>query len=182
MLGLGLVATRDTRTSTTFPNRGSFHQLSAIFHAEALGSDFGFGRYLLDLRRYLPLGEREAVALRGVAWATSGTAPFDELPQIGGDQLLRGYFQGRFTDRQLISLQGEYRGPAFWRIGWVAFGAVGQVADRWGDLRLDGFKASVGGGVRFLISPQETLFIRADLGYGVNTGATGFYLNIGEAF
>ena len=95
---------------------------------------------------------------------------------------MRGYFQGRFTDRQMLALQGEYRGPMFWKLGWVAFGGVGQVADRWGDLQLDGFKASLGGGVRFLVSPRETLFIRADLGYGVNTGSTGFYLNIGEAF
>ncbi len=181
-LGLGLVATRDTRSSTTFPTRGSFHQLRATFHSEAWGSDFGYGAYLLDLRRYLPLGERRVLALRGLGWATSGTPPFDQLPQVGGDQLLRGYFQGRFTDRQMLALQGEYRGPAFWKLGWVAFGGIGQVADRWGDLQLDGFKASVGGGVRFLISPRETLFIRADLGYGIDTGSTGFYLNIGEAF
>jgi outer membrane protein assembly factor BamA len=181
-LGVGVVGTRDTRDLTTFPTSGSFHQLRALVYSSVWGSDFEYGTYLLDLRRYLPLGRRKTVAIRGLAWASSGTPPFDQLPQIGGDQLLRGYFQGRFTDRQLVAAQAEYRGPAFWRIGWVAFGGVGQVADTWGGFEADGFKTTVGAGIRFLISDRESLFIRADLGYGVDTGSTGFYLNIGEAF
>ena len=181
-VGLGAVATRDTRESTTFPTGGSFHQLRATLHGEALGSDFSFGFYSLDLRRYLSVGTRKVVALRAVGAASTGTPPFDRLPQIGGDQLLRGYFAGRFADRQLMALQAEYRGPVWWRVGWVAFGGTGQVANNWGSFAFDGFKTSVGGGLRFLVSEQESLFIRADFGYGFDTGSTGFYLNIGEAF
>jgi len=182
MVGLGLVATRDTRESTTFPTSGSFHQVRGTFHGSVLGSDFDFGSYLLDLRRYFSVGSRKVVALRATGMARSGTAPFDFLPQLGGDSLLRGYFQGRFTDRQLMALQAEYRGPVWWRFAWVAFGGVGQVADDWGGFASDGFKTSVGGGLRFLLSAQENLFLRADYGLGLTEGSTGFYLSLGEAF
>lgn len=180
-VGIGLVATRDTRSSTTFPTSGTFHQLRATIHGTAVG-DFGYGAYTLDLRRYLGLGGFKVLALRAVGMATSGTAPFDALPRLGGDSLLRGFYQGRFTDRQLLGAQAEYRAPAFWRLAWVAFGGVGQVSDDWSGFALDGFKAAVGGGLRFMISERERLFIRADLGYGIDTASTGFYLQIGEAF
>jgi outer membrane protein assembly factor BamA len=182
MVGLGLVGTRDTRESTTFPTSGSFHQVRGTYHGSALGSDFDFGSYLLDLRRYFSVGSRKVVALRATGMARSGSAPFDFLPQLGGDSLLRGYFQGRFTDRQLMAFQAEFRGPLWWRFAWVGFGAAGQVADDWGGFAMDGFKTSVGGGLRILINKQETLFIRADYGLGLTTGSSGFYLSIGEAF
>jgi outer membrane translocation and assembly module TamA len=96
--------------------------------------------------------------------------------------LLRGYYQGRFRDQVMVTLQAEYRLPVFWRIGLVGFAEAGQVAPRAGDLAVDAFKASLGGGLRFLLAPREGVNIRADYGWGFGVGAGGFYLAIGEAF
>ena len=80
--GLGALATRDTRSSTTYPTTGSFHQIRATFHGDVVG-DFNYGSYQLDLRRYLPLGGRKVVALQALghagdcrrrAWAGRRTA------------------------------------------------------------------------------------------------------------
>ena len=177
-----LLLTRDTRDNTLYPARGQYHQIGVLGAATALGSDFGYAGVRLDLRGYLSPGPRHVLAFRFVGDAQSGTAPFDLLPQLGGDVLLRGYYQGRFRDQVLVAAQAEYRLRAFWRIGLVGFAEAGRVAPRVADLSFDGLKASVGGGLRFLLAPSEGINIRADYGYGFDVKAGGFYLAIGEAF
>jgi hypothetical protein len=182
VVGPGALVTWDTRDNTIWPRRGGYHLFRAFIFDDFFGSSFDYGSYLLDLRGYFPLLSRQVVALRAVGMASSGTPPFDLLPQLGGDALLRGYFQGRFRDRQLMAFQGEFRTPVWWRFGAVGFASVGQVADVWGDMGFDRFKLAAGGGIRFEISRQEGLNLRADYGWGFDVGSGGFYLSIGEAF
>lgn len=177
-----LLVARDTRDNTINPRRGQFHQLAVLGAATALGSDFGYAGVRLDLRGYVSPAGRHVLAVRLFGDARSGTPPFDLLPQLGGDVLLRGYYQGRFRDQALVALQGEYRFPVIWRIGLVGFVEAGQVAPRVGDVAFDAFKASVGGGLRFLLAPREGVNIRADYGWGFDVGSGGFYLAIGESF
>jgi hypothetical protein len=177
-----LLLTRDTRDNTIYPRRGQFHQLTLLGAPTALGSDFGYGGVRLDLRRYVTPAGRHVLALRALGDARSGTPPFDLLPQLGGDVLLRGYYQGRFRDQVLVTVQAEYRLPVVWRLGLVGFAEAGQVAPRVGDLAADAFKASLGGGLRFLLAPREGVNIRADYGWGFDVGSGGFYLAIGESF
>ncbi|MDH5196646.1 MAG: BamA/TamA family outer membrane protein [Gemmatimonadota bacterium] len=177
-----LLLTRDVRDNTIYPTAGQYHQVGLLGAATALGSDFGYAGVRVDFRGYLSPGKRHVLALRAYGDIRSGTPPFDLLPQLGGDVLLRGYYQGRFRDLVLVALQAEYRLPVIWRIGLVGFAETGRVAPRLGDLGFDGLKTSVGGGLRFLLAPKEGVNIRADYGWGFDVGAGGFYLAIGEAF
>lgn len=177
-----LLVTWDTRDNTIFPTRGRHHQLGLLGAATGLLSDFGYGGARLDAREYVSPARRHVLAFRVLGDARTGTPPFELLPQLGGDVLLRGYYQGRFRDQVMVALQTEYRLPVIWRIGVVAFAEAGQVAPRLDDLALDAFKASLGGGLRFLLSPKEGLNVRADYGYGFDVKSGGFYLAIGEAF
>jgi len=182
IMGLGMAVSRDTRDRSTNPGSGGFHQLRLIRFASALGSDFDYTQLSLDLRRYLPLAPGGVLALRAMGESLMGTAPFDVFPQLGGAELLRGYYGGRFRDRSLVALQAELRHHLAWRFGVVGFGALGQVAPSAGDLRLDGMKATVGAGLRFAINQGEGLNIRADYGWGLETGTRAFYLSLGEVF
>jgi hypothetical protein len=60
------------------------------------------------------------------------------------------------------------------------FGGFGQVADGPGRLRFDGFKYSIGFGLRFLVVPKEGANLRVDQAFG--QGSSGFYFNANEAF
>jgi outer membrane protein assembly factor BamA len=177
-----LLLTRDVRDNTIYPTSGRYYQIGILGAATALGSDFGYTGVNLDFRGYLSPGRRHVLALRLVGDARSGTPPFDLLPQLGGDRLLRGYYQGRFRDKVLVAVQGEYRMPVVWRIGVVGFAAAGRVAPTVSDLGFDGVKISAGGGLRFLLSPREGLNVRADYGWGFDVKSSGFYLGIGETF
>lgn len=182
IVGLGVSLTRDTRDNTVFPRSGNYHQLSGRLYDGALGSEYQFASITADLRRYTSPGGGHVLALRVLGQGTVGTAPFDRMPQLGGDALLRGYFGGRFRDQDLIALQAEYRMRVWWRFGAVGFVSAGQVAPRIGDLGLDRFKPAAGAGLRILLSPEEGLNIRADYGWGFAVNSSGFYLSIGEVF
>jgi len=182
LVGAGGLLSRDTRSSTVNPTSGSYHQLRGMLYDGLFGSSYDFAAFTLDLRKYIPLAPNHMLAFRGLGIVTPGSPPFDLMPQLGGDVLLRGYFAGRYRDRDLLALQGEYRARVWRRIGTTVFGGVGQVSNVLGELTLDGFHASAGAGFRFLLSPNEGLNIRADFGYGFDTKSTGFYLGIGEVF
>ncbi len=182
VVGLGLLVTRDTRDNTVYPRSGSFHQLGGSWFSGYFGSSYDYGSFSVDLRRYFSVFGTHVVTFRGVGVASVSEPPFDLMPQLGGDVFLRGYFGGRYRDRQLLALQGEYRVPVWWRLGLVGFAGMGQVADRWGDIELEAFHPSAGVGIRFQLNRTEGLNIRADYGWGFDTGTTGFYLSVGEAF
>lgn len=182
VVGIGGLITRDTRDNTVFPRSGGLQQGRAVWYDAALGSDYDFALFTVDLRRYLPLLSSHVLAFRALGMASTGAAPFDLLPQLGGDALLRGYYAGRFRDRQLLAFQGEYRAPVWWRLGIVGFVEAGQVARHPGDFAFDRFKTAVGAGLRIQLSRQEGLNVRADYGWGFDVGEGGFYLSLGEAF
>jgi outer membrane protein assembly factor BamA len=179
-LGLGGSLIRDTRDNTVFPRRGSYHKLLVDLFADVGFADNGFGLYTLDLRKYFPVARTHVLAVQALGIATSGEPPFDQYPQLGGESLLRGYFQGRYRDRSLLAFQGEYRLPVVWRIGAAGFVGIGQVASEIRDFGLDRFWVAGGAGLRFLLARKEGLNIRADFAFGEES--SGFYLSVGEAF
>jgi outer membrane protein assembly factor BamA len=181
LLTAGVLLTRDTRSHNVYPRSGVYQQFRAShsFDLSEHGNDYG--TWSLDLRRYLSLGTG-VVAGRALGIATTDTPPFDLMPQLGGQDLLRGHFAGRYRDRSLAALEAEYRSPMWWRVGAVLFAGAGQVAHAPGDLRMDAFHSSAGAGLRFLVNRREQYQIRADFGLGLDQETTGFYLGFGQAF
>jgi hypothetical protein len=99
---------------------------------------------------------------------------------FGGENIMRGYYSGRFRDKILASFQAEYRFPVWWKLGLAAFLGAGDVSDMLGHLKLAPFKLSAGWGIRFKASSQEGATIRLDFGYGKN--CSGMYFTAKEAF
>ena len=179
--GLGCFMTYDSRNSIFFPTKGSFHQFSATAFGRAAGGDFTFNRYYLDLRKYLPLAKAHTLALQSRMLFQTGDPPFWRLGQLGGEESMRGYYLGRYRDKNMIALQAEYRWlPVFWRLGLAAFVGVGDVAEKVGQFDLGNLKYSYGLGVRFIFDQKQILNIRLDFGFG--NGTSGFYFTAAEAF
>ena len=178
--GAALRVIRDTRDEVISPGAGVLASASLRGHPDGLGSDYGFLRYTLDARRYLRAGAG-TIAVRATASGASGDAPFRLLPSLGGQNLLRGYYDGRFRDRFMAAVQAEYRLRVWWRFGTVFFAAAGQVAPDPRGIRVDGFHPSGGLGLRFLLDPAQGVNIRIDYGVGEG-GASGVYITATEAF
>jgi len=68
------------------------------------------------------------------------------MEELGGADMMRGLYGGRFTDKCLMAYQAEYRRFLFWRIGMVGFASMGEVASTPGRFELDSFHYAYGGG------------------------------------
>ncbi len=183
--GFGLLLNRDNRDNIFYPTSGSYWQFTATRFNSALGSDYDFTRYNVDIRQYLSLSSSHILALQGYLNIITGEPPFQKMSmlgdRVGGSNLMRGYVEGRYRDKHMMTFQIEYRFmPVWWKFGLVAFAAAGDVSDKIGDFFVQDFKYVMGGGIRFLINRKEKLNIRLDLAYGKDT--SGMYITIGEAF
>jgi hypothetical protein len=178
--GAGFVVMYDTRDNVFFPTRGQLHEASVTAFGGALGGDFDWTRRQVDLRRYLPLGPRHTVALQGLLVSNSGEPPFTQLGLLGGQNVLRGYYEGRDRDRNLAAVQAEYRRPLGGRFGVALFAAGGTVARDLDGLALARLRLAGGAGLRYLLSVSEGINFRLD--YGVGDGSSGMYFTATEAF
>lgn len=178
--GLGIAANWDSRDNTFAAESGSFCEFTAVFHRRAFGSDYSYNDIRLDLRKYLKVFSDHVLALQGFAKSIDGSAPFQRLAKIGGQNMMRGYFDGRYRDRNVVALQAEYRVPLWWRIGIVGFAGGAQVADRIGRLGIGRFWYTGGLGLRYAWDPVEKLNLRLD--YGVGSNSSGMYITATEAF
>jgi outer membrane protein assembly factor BamA len=178
--GVGAGLFYDTREHSLAPRGGAFVVLRARLQNDALGSDFNYLRYELDARGYLTTLPRHVVALQLVASGSTGEPPFFDLAELGGQNLFRGSYEGRFRDRQRVAAQAEYRLPLWGPLGLTVFGSAGQVMRSWDDLRPGDLHFAGGVGGRFTLSRTERVSLRIDLGFG--PGESGVYFALGEAF
>jgi outer membrane protein assembly factor BamA len=179
--GFGYFMTYDSRDSIFYTTSGSFHQFSAMAFGRTLGSDFTFDRYYLDLRKYIRFSYSHSLALETRLLFQTGDPPFWRMGLLGGQEIMRGYYAGRYRDKNLIALQAEYRWtPIFWRLGLVVFAGLGDVAATPSRFDLGQLKYTYGLGLRFVFDPKQRLHIRLDFGFGQDT--SGIYFTAGEAF
>ncbi len=178
--GVGVAAVLDTRNNIYSPNRGWYADVSAMVYRGFLGSEYNFTNYTVDVRRYKALTPNTIFAFQAFANFNVGVVPFKQAATLGGSNLLRGYYNGRYRDNNAMALQAELRQHLFGRIGGVVFASAGDVAPTVHEFSPADWKVAGGAGARYLLSRKEHLNLRLDLAFGQHTH--GFYLNISEAF
>ena len=178
--GPGLVALYDTRDNVFFSSDGWYVETLLQRNASWTGSDFNYTTFSVDASTFVQTGWDHIVALNAYGVTQLGAPPFNQMALLGGSKRMRGYFEGRFRDRTMLTVQAAYRAMLFWRIGAVAFASYGGVAPNLSEVRFQDFHYTVGGGLRFVLDQKKKINIRFDVGFGKNT--SGYYLTIGEAF
>ena len=197
--GLGPVFTYDTRDVPLAAFRGNLVDFGVTFNGTGLGSDYRFVRYQLDLRHFQPLGSTNNIlALQYVAQLHTGDVPFRELAGLGANlggmlynnsNLLRGIYEQRYRDKQMMMFQAEVRHKLFpnsgsdfmKRFDLAAFGGVGQTGQSVGDYTFGGTKVAGGAGIHINFLRDDRVNLRFD--YAGGTGSSpGLYFAIGEAF
>ena len=170
---------RDNVLSTTSGVLAEFRQR---FHQRWLGSDFDYSVGVLDVRHYTkPFSNRQdIIASQLYGYFSFGDTPFTELAPLGGDMIMRGYYEGRYLDNLLLAWQTEYRIHLWKNLGAVGFVGLGDVAEEFRGFNIPDLKPSVGAGLRYTLIPEENLNIRVDVAFGKATN--NFYINISEAF
>jgi hypothetical protein len=189
--------TDNTIYGTTGPIGGGRSRLSA----EVGVGDLGFHTYVGDLRRYLNVRQRYALAGRIIGATSLGADP--QFFRIGGPYTLRGYPFGEYRGTSIALANVEFRFPLIenLRLGFPLplslqgvrgalffdLGTTWEDADTWrafrrenGRLRLDDLKASYGVSasvnVGFTVLKWDLAW-RTDLAR--NLGAPRGYLSFG---
>ena len=170
---------RDNVLSTTSGVLAEFRQR---LHRKFLGSDFSYSVGVLDVRHYTKpfKNRRDIIASQIFGYFSFGDTPFTELAPLGGDMIMRGYYEGRYLDNLLLAVQTEYRVHIWKDLGAVGFVGFGDVAEEFGSFTIPDLKPSAGVGLRYTLIPEENLNIRIDAAFGKATN--NFYINISEAF
>ncbi len=180
--GLGVILRHDTRDNTYQPFTGFYNQISAVSFGGGIGSDYAFKVLSLDLRMYhRSIFRSHVIAIQTYDVFISGEAPFQMLAMLGGSYSMRGFYKGRYRDRNMITAQIEYRFPIAWRFGAAAFAGAGDVQSDLSEFSVDRLKYSAGFGLRFLFDAQERINARLDFGFGSGDNA-GIYAMVLEAF
>lgn len=179
--GAGVSFTYDSRNNAFAPDRGSMFQFYFNRFDHLFGSNYQYTNFVIDLRKFISIYKRQVLAMQVYGFFNTGDVPLRSLASFGGANSMRGYYDGRYRDKNLAVFQTEYRFPLFWRLGAVVFGGIGNVSSHFEDSDFNYLKYSYGGGLRIALNKAERLNLRLD--YGIGRGSNnGFYFQLGEAF
>ena len=179
--GIGFIINHDTRNHVYYPSSGFYNQIYAVFLGKALKSDYKFNLISFDIRKYMPVFDSHVLAFQTYNTFINGSPPFQMLSLLGGSYWMRGYYLGRYRDKNMITFQTEYRFPLFWRFGAVGFAGFGDVAGKINEFQINEFKYTFGFGFRFMFDSQERINARLDIGFGKGKNS-GIYVLVVEAF
>jgi len=184
---IGFTQIIDSRNSNTYSTKGTFARMNYSFAPDIFGSDNFSGSLLkVDIRNFNEISKKTTFALNANYQTLNGeNTPFYLLPQLGGDDIMRGYYVGRYRDENLLAIQSEIRLRFHPRFGIVGFAGTGTVFTH-REFSLKDFKPNLGGGFRYFFDIERGLSVRMDYGIGEkNPGEkrqSGFYLSLGESF
>ncbi len=185
VLFIGLNQVLDNRNSSIYTTEGSYLKFSysyapAIFKNNA----YEGSQALVNLRNFSPLNAQTVLALNVQYQTFQGNyLPFFLMPALG-DKLFRGYYWGRYRDRNLAVVQSEIRYRPAKRIGIVGIAGLGTVFDQ--DLKWSDIKPNLGVGLRYFFDLEKNLALRLDYVVGEKKNGEdrqqGFYIGVGETF
>jgi len=177
--GLGLSILRDTRDAVFYPKKGVFGEFYIVPSSRIFGANREFTKISLDFAHYKSLGSKTVLANQVVSVTNIGDVPFNQMAYLGGQQKMRGIYEGYFRDKNNLIFQTELRQEVWKFIGVAAFGSLGFLGDEKDFIRFRYPKYTYGIGLR--IATKNHLNLRLD--YALSPYTKGnFYATVGEAF
>ena len=176
----------DSRNNNTYTTKGTMLTSHFDFMHGVGGNNSLTGGFLnVEFTQFFALSKRFVLGfdIQSQNW-TGDQSPFYLLPALGSDEMMRGYYNGRFRDRNLIAGQTELRYRMSERFGIVGFIGTGEVFNK--EFSTNQLKPNYGGGLRYFFDIQKGLSIRIDYGVGEKrpgeSRQSGVYVGLWEAF
>lgn len=176
--GISSILSYDSRDFVANAQQGQWAQIKYTYFTPAMASDSRFSATELNYDYYHALNEASVLAFDLYSRLTEGNVPWNQLSLLGDSQRMRGYYQGRYRDRNVLSGQIEYRQHLSWRHGYVLWMGAGTLSHNVSQLGRQHWLPTAGVGYRFEFKPRMN--VRLD--YGIGRQTSGFYFQVGEAF
>lgn len=176
--GAGAVFSLDTRDYPENPYSGLHLQLSNRYYPTFFGNKRYFYTAELTFGIYHRFWESGVWAFQ-VHGAVSGSdTPWSMLPSIDASGSVRGYYEGRYRDRNEADAVLELRQKVWRRNGIVVWGGVATVFDHPSEITGRRLLPTYGIGYRWEF--KDRVNVRVDFGLGRHS--TAFNISINEAF
>ena len=177
--GLGAIAEYDSRDFIPNPFKGVYVSLRETVFPKGLGNcDRTLWQTTFTADAYQRVWKDCILAADLYAEFNSTGTPWPMLARLGDNQRMRGYYLGRFTDNNMITLQVELRQRIWRRIGGVIWGGAGNVFPSLPEFDWGKTLPNYGIGLRWEL--KKRVNVRLDYGFGKKTNS--FLLSINEAF
>lgn len=175
----------DSRDFIPNPSRGLYISLSETIRPKGLGNvgcTTWSTKVIVDYYKKLWKGGILALDLYG-EFNGNGT-PWVFYAKMGGSSRMRGFYDGRFNDRNMITFQAELRQNIWRRIGATVWGGAGNVFESFDKFHWGETMPNYGIGLRWEF--KKRVNIRIDYGFGMKdyNGRMihSFMFQINEAF
>ena len=178
-VGLGLGLVYDNCHNAMNVRDGVLAEIGFLHYSDFF-STYPMNTIVFDTRFFHSTTDTQVLAFQFQGELSFGKIPFNQLPVLGGPNIMRGYYIGRYRDKRAWATQVEYRFLPFIkgsRWGGALFAALGTVSPNW---EIERVLWAIGLGPRFLLFPQKDIFTRFD--FALTEEGTGMYVYIGEAF
>lgn len=182
-LGIGAALVYDNRHNVLNVRKGFFGEVGFLSYSNTLNRSNHFTGINADIRSYWSTNKRDVLAAQFIGNFYTGHVPFNLMALMGGETMMRGYYYGRYRDKNMLAGQAEYRILPFSfskRFGATVFASTAVVAPSISRFMFNDLKLAGGAGLRYLLFPKKDIFMRMDI--GVTKEGTGYYFFIGEAF
>ena len=177
-IGVSLLFSYDTRDVTINPSQGQLLNIRYTDYTPDLGGDHRLSVWDMQYNLYHSFNPTTLLAWDLFGRFAGGNVPWTMDGTLGDSHHLRGYYQGRYRDRNVVTTQIELRKKLSWRHGMVAWAGAGSMSPHPSEVVDGHWLPSVGIGYRFEIKKRMNL----RLDYGVGQRSSGFYFQVGEAF
>ena len=177
-LSTGFSLIYDSRDFLTNAYRGYYLKLEQRFSPSFLGNKYAFSATDLRTSYYHPVWRGGILAGEFHTLLNYGNPPWGLMALLGSSYAMRGYYEGRYRDKNLMELQIELRQHVWKRNGVVVWGGLGSIFHDFSSLRGKHILPNYGFGYRWEF--KKRVNVRLDMGFG--KGQKGFIFNINEAF
>lgn len=177
--GIGGKYEYDTRDNLTAPNKGMVGTVLLKAYPSFLFNKYPFGNIELTYSYYHQIWKGGVMAVRAHTLFSVGRhVPWGMLPSMGGSYNMRGYYAGRYCDRNEADVTVELRQHVWRRNGIAVWLGAGEVFPDFKGLRMKNILPSWGLGYRWEF--KKNINIRMDIGFGRRS--SNFIFAINEAF
>lgn len=176
--GIGLNLIYDSRDFVLNAYRGNYLRLEQMFYPSWTGNSYSFSYTDLTYSAYRQVWKGGVLAMELHGLLNYGNVPWTMLAQVGTMNRMRGYYEGRYRDRNILEGQVELRQHIKGRHGMVAWLGFANVFRNFDNIWLRETLPNYGVGYRWEF--KKRVNVRFDVGFTKDSPNVSF--NINEAF
>lgn len=177
-VGVGAILTYDSRDFIPNPYKGIYAKAEFLYYPKALGSTDQFNRTELTFRYYQRVWKGGILAYDALGVFNNGDVSWNMMALSGNSRQMRGYYNGRYRDKNMVQSQVELRQRVYRRNGVAVWAGAGNVFSKFSSFEWAQTLPTWGVGYRWEF--KKRMNVRLD--YGIGKGESSFYFNVSEAF